>query len=212
MKNFLMFLCLGFLLQSCVSNKGFQTARVTPVGETGWGIGMTLPSAEFFDDDGNGNIIDTTDLGGFTGEIFLRRGITEKIDVGFNLSLLGTSGGDIKYQFLGDSESPLAGSIGAGVSYLSFGSDSEDASTSILDITIPAYFSYHPSNAFSVYASPRFIYRSANGSSSNFGILGGIRVGGERSGLFAEYGYLRSNDDFISNVTSLNIGFGIGIR
>ncbi len=212
MKNLFMLLCLGMLMQSCISNKTFQTARVTPVGEKGFGMGVALPKADFYDIDENGDVTDTTSIGGFAGEFFFRTGITEKVDVGVNLTLLGTSGADIKYQFLGDAESKLAGSIGAGFGYLSFNAGEEDASNTIIDIAIPAYFSYHPTKAIGVYASPKYIFRKAGSNSSNFGGVAGLRIGGERNGLFIEYGYLKSTDDAYTDQTQLNVGFGIGIR
>jgi len=214
MKNLFMILCLGMLLQSCISNKAFQTARVTPQGEKGWGMGVALPKADFFDTNADGEIIDTTSLGGFAGEFFFRTGIAENLDVGVNLTLLGTSGADIKYQFLGDAESKIAGSVGAGFGYLSFSSGEGDSesSSSIIDITIPTYFSYHPSSAIGVYVSPKYIFRKADSNSSNFGGVAGLRIGGERNGLFLEYGYLKSSDDNYSDQTQFNIGFGIGIR
>jgi len=211
-KQVLFFAIIAFSLQSCLSNKAFQTARVTPQGDKGFGFGITLPNAEFYTLDTAGVASDTTNLGGFTGEIYGRVGVMEKLDVGFNVSLLGTGGADVKYQFLGDSESQLAGSIGAGFGYLRFGAGDEDDQTTLLDITVPAYFSYHASDAFAVYLSPRYIFRKAGENSSNFGAVGGIRVGGERSGLFLEYGYLKSGDDAYNDQTNINIGFGIGIR
>lgn len=208
-----MFLCLGMLFQSCISNKAFQTARVTPEGEKGWGMGLALPKGDFYDTNAEGEIVDTVSLGGFAAEFFFRTGITEKIDVGVNLTLLGTSGADIKYQFLGDESSTIAGSIGAGFGYLSFSADGDSAeSNTIIDINIPAYFSYHPNNSIGVYLSPKYIFRKAGENSSNFGAVAGLRVGGESNGLFIEYGYLKSSDDFYTNQTQFNIGFGIGIR
>jgi len=212
LKNLLFFVCFAFCMQSCISNKAFQTARTTPVGDKGFGFGIALPNAEFYSLDTAGVATDTTNLGGFAAEFFGRFGVTEKLDVGVNLTLLGTGGADVKYQFLGDNESPLAASIGAGFGYLTFGAGDEDESNSIIDIMVPAYVSYHAGSALGIYASPRYIFRKAGENSSNFGIVGGLRLGGESSGVFIEYGYLKSSSDAYKDQTQLNIGFGIGIR
>ncbi len=213
LKNLLFFVCLAFCMQSCISNKAFQTARTTPAGDKGFGFGVALPNAEFYDINDSGVTTDTTNLGGFAMEFFGRYGVTDKIDAGVNFTLLGTAGADVKYQFLGDSESPLAASVGAGFGYLSFGSGEDDGnSNSIIDITIPAYISYHAGSALGIYASPRYIFRKAGDNSSNFGVVGGLRLGGERSGVFIEYGYLKSGSDNYADQTQINVGFGIGIR
>ncbi len=213
-KQLLFFVVISFSLQSCLSNKAFQTARTTPKGETGFGIGVSLPSADEYTLDDNDVVIDTSSIGGFAAEIFGRYGVTNKLDVGFNLSIIGTGGVDAKYQFLGDSESIFAGSVGAGIGYLSIttGEGTSETSSSLIDLSIPAYFSCHVSNAFALYVSPRFILRKADGLSSNIGAIGGIRAGTERLGVFAEYGYIRSGSDEISNQTNFNIGVGFGIR
>jgi len=200
---------LGFIgllsIQSCISTSALQTARVTPAGETAWGIGVLLPKAELI----NG---DSTDFKSFAGELSARYGITDKLDVGAKLTLIGTGGVDAKYQFLGDAESKFAGSAGLGFGYLSFGTD--DDKTTLYDLTVPAYFSYHPVTAVSAYVSPRFIYRHLPGASNTFfGGVVGLRLGTKKFGIFGEYVYLNSSKkETNSNQTQLNFGIGINIR
>lgn len=212
LKLFVLLFAIAGMMQSCVSNKAFQTARTTPAGDSGWGIGLALPSGEIIDT--TSLVADTVTLGGFAGEFFYRYGITDKLDAGVNVTLIGTGGADLKYQFLGDSESPLAASIGAGFGYLSIGGSTDgDSSYKVIDITIPAYVSYHPNDALGLYLSPRYILRKFGDQSTNYlGGIAGIRLGGERSGMFLEYGYLNSSDANFGKQTQLNVGFGIGIR
>lgn len=205
-----------FLMQSCVSNKSFQTARTTAVGDYGWGFGVSLPKGEYIDTSAANTVLDTIDTGGFAGEIFGRFGVAEKVDIGINLTLIGTGGADVKYQFLGDSESTIAGAVGLGVGYLSIGAsenNSDDGSYTVLDFAVPTYFSYHPAEMIGVYASPKFIYRKfGNDNTTFFGGVAGLRIGGERGAAFIEYGYLTGGSDIFSNQTQFNIGFGIGIQ
>ena len=195
----------ALLLQSCVSTSALQTARVTPKGEVAWGVGVLFPKAELIAGD-------STDFQSFAGEVSIRYGITDKLDVGGKLTLIGTGGVDAKYQFLGDEESTFAGSVGLGAGYLSI--DLGGGSTTIIDLTIPTYFSYHPITAVALYASPRFIYRNFPGASNTFfGGIGGIRLGGKKFGVFGEYVFLNSSKkDTNSNQTQFNVGIGVNFR
>ena len=199
---------IGMSTQSCVSNKAFQTARTTTEGEVSYGGGISLPRANFFE-----GVQDTLgaseplSLGGFVLEFFGRYGITEKLDIGLNASLIGTSNFDVKYQFLGDHESEIAGSISAGVGILRI-----DGNGGVLEFNLPAYFSWHPSENFAIYASPRYIFRRVGDDSANFlGGLGGLKIGG-RNAFFAEYGFLGTNSDIFGSQTQLNMGFGINLN
>lgn len=189
---------------SCVSNKAFQTARTTPQGEAGGGVGIAITDIDFFE------TADTTNLGGFTGEIFGRYGIMEKLDVGVNLSLIGTSGLDMKYQFLGDQESAIAGSFGGGIG--TFSIESGGVKTTTIDVTIPGYFSFHSGDALALYTSPRFVQRFSGDNGSFLGIIGGTRIGTESFAIFVEYGYLKSFNDSYSNHKQLNLGVAVGIQ
>jgi hypothetical protein len=198
-------LLLMSLMQSCVSTSALQTARVTPKGEIATGIGVLLPKAELIAGD-------STDFNGFAGEISLRYGITDKLDVGTKITLIGTGGVDAKYQFIGDGDSKFAGSAGLGLGYLTL--DLGGARSTIVDLTIPAYFSYHPINAVALYVSPRFLYRNVPGFSNTFfGGIGGVRLGTRKFGIFGEYVYLESsNKETNSNQTQWNIGLGFNIQ
>lgn len=197
-------LLVAFSISSCVSNRAFQTARTTPQGEAGGGAGLAITQSNTFES------TDTTDLGGFTGEIFARYGLTEKLDLGFNLSLIGTAGADFKYQFIGDQESAFAGSAGGGIGYFSI--ESGDVKTTTIDVIVPAYFSFHAGDALALYTSPRFVQRFSNGNGTFLGLIGGTRIGTEQFAIFLEYGVLKSFNDNYSNHKQFNLGMAVGIK
>lgn len=205
MKNHLtcIFLFLAIVMfSSCVSNKSFQTARTTNQGELGYGFGLAVPELTY--------IPDATDLGGIAGELFARYGITEKLDIGINVTLLGTSGLDLKYQYLGDKESAFAGALG--FSFATSSIENNNVNSTTYDITLPAYFSYHAGDALALYASPRVVQRVSENNGTFGGIIGGTRIGTERFAVFAEYVYLHSAKGNYSNHKQLNIGIGFGIN
>lgn len=192
-------------IQSCVSTSALQTARVTPVGETAWGLGLLLIKDELIN-------VDSSDFNDIAVEISTRYGITDKLDIGSKFTLFGTGSIDVKYQFLGNAESKIAASTGVGFGYLTHGSDTDK--NSIFDVSIPAYFSCHPVTALSAYVSPRFIYRLLKGPNNTFfGGAAGLRFGTKKIGIFTEYVYLNSSKKEInSNQTQFNIGIGINFK
>jgi len=210
---FCTFVGLIFGMQSCVSTSSFQTARVTETGEYGYGAGITLPRYTFEEE-----ITDTIfgsnsqSVNGFAGEIYARYGVMENLDVGLKVAVIGSSGIDAKYQFLGDSESMLAGSVGLGLSYLSINGGGNDATSyRTFDLTVPLYFSIHPTDWFSFYLSPRYLYRASSNNASFYGGIGGVRVG-KRTAGFIEYALMANNSDLWGTHRQLNIGIGIGIN
>ncbi len=204
---------IGVSTQSCVSNKAFQTARTTSEGEVSFGGGISFPNAEFFSDSQDSLGLDVTNIGGFGLEIFGRYGITEKLDVGVNVTLIGTSGLDLKYQFLGDHESEIAGSISVGASILRITVDGDSTGGGgVFDFSVPAYFSWHPAEKFAIYASPRYTFRRIGDTSANFiGGLGGLKLGGENA-FFIEYGFFGTNSDSFGNQRQFNLGFATNLN
>lgn len=204
-------LALGLLLvistQSCISNKAFQTARTMDKGSVGFGAGLGFHK---FGENQNGE-----SFGGSTFEGIVRYGITDRFDAGLNFSFIGTSGFDLKYQFLGDHESEFAGSISGGLSILQTtysNSNEEDSIDRILDFNIPVYFSFHPIENFALYISPKYVYRTY----SDIGLplvggLGGMKIGNEIS-FFVEMGFLNSITTDASLQTQFNLGFAYKIN
>jgi hypothetical protein len=209
-----------YMLPSCVSMTSLQTARTMEKGEFGGGFGGGMVNAEI------NSGTETFDLKAPFMEASARYGITDKLDAGAKITLIGTSGLDVKYQFLGDKQSLLAGSVGTGFGYLSLSSGSGDniSKSVITDINVPVSFSIHPKEWFAFYASPRYTLRlnsynnTVNGvddkgsSNSNwYGITTGIRLG-KKVGFLVEYSYYLNDTDGTPPLTQFAAGLAIGIR
>lgn len=205
---FVLALSIPIFLSSCISGSTLQTARTVGQGNSEANVGFSGVSYGFSVDDGK----DTISVSSPLMEIDYRYGVTDKLDIGARLSLIGTSGLYAKYQFLGNSESKIAGSAGLNLSYiqLSGGTSGNEVDYTVVDFTIPAYFSVHPASWVGIYASPRYTLRSAGGSISHwYGGTGGIRLG-KRFGGFFEYSLFAGSSatKSLSQVTGgISIGF-----
>lgn len=214
--NFLAALAIicSIMLSSCVSMTSMQTARTLGQGNKEIAVGGSRVSYEF------ASTIDTFEAKTITGEIDGRYGITDKLDAGFKISIIGTTGGYAKYQFLGDQESTFAGSAGIGLGFLTIESgDGEFAAKSkTTDFSIPLFFSYHPNDWIGIYTSPRYTLRNiknsdVSGSESStshwYGATAGVRLG-KRIAPFIEYSVFNSADATrpLSQITGgISIGF-----
>jgi hypothetical protein len=187
-----------------------QTARTTPKDDFGIGVGAGTVNSDL--DLGT----DTVHIAFPFMEAYGRYGITDNLDFGLKLTFIGTIASDIKYQFLGDHKSLLAGSLGAGIGYMSIFSGS--SKSKVFDIIIPAYFSIHPYKIIGFYLNPRYIYRINNFSisgdkgvknSSWYGITGGLRFGG-KAALFIEYTFFK-NSDITTPFSQITCGIAFGI-
>ncbi len=188
----------SMMLSSCVSMSSMQTARTLGQGNTETAIGVSRVSYEFVSD------LDTLNEKTVTGEIDWRYGVTDKLDVGVKASIIGTSGGYAKYQFLGDSESKFAGSGGIGLGFLTLSSGSGEFETKskTTDVSVPLYFSYHPTDWVGIYTSPRYTLRNirnsdadgSEGSTSHwYGATTGVKLG-KKVAPFLEYSIFTSSD------------------
>jgi len=200
----------ALLLSGCVSMSSMQTGRTVGQGNTEINVGGSGVKYGFVL---GSETTDTASVSAPMLEADFRYGVTDKLDVGGKVSLLGTSGLYGKYQFLGDRESVLAGSVGAGFGYLQLGASSgiDDASFSIFDLTVPVYFSVHPAKWIGIYATPRYTMRIIGKDSSHwFGGTGGIRLG-NRFGGFAEYSLFTSSAATVNlSQVAFGLSFGLG--
>jgi hypothetical protein len=198
----------ALLLSGCISMSSMQTGRSVGQGNTEINIGGSSVKYAFVV---GSEEKDTASVSAPMLEADFRYGVTDKIDIGGKVSLLGTSGLYGKYQFLGDRESVLAGSVGAGFSYLQLGAGSglDEVSFSIFDFTVPVYFSVHPTTWVGIYATPRYTLRLAEGSSHWYGGTGGIRLG-NRFGGFAEYSFFSSSAATV-NLSQVAVGLSLGL-
>ena len=202
------------MMSSCVSMTSMQTARTLGAGNKEVAVGGNRVAYEFASE------VDTFDAKTVTGEIDVRYGVNDKLDVGLKASIIGTSGAYAKYQFLGDQESQLAASAGVGLGFLTIESGSGEFETKsrTTDFSIPLFFSYHPNEWIGIYTTPRYTLRniknSDNASSESFtshwyGATFGARIG-SRVAPFIEYSIFDSADASkpLSQVTGgISIGF-----
>jgi hypothetical protein len=204
-----------WLVSGCASMSCMQTARVTEKGRFVGGFGGGAVSVGLgVMDSSNKEVIFRAPF----AEIFARYGVTEKLDLGAKLTIIGTFLLDGKYQFQGNSESKFANSAGAGIGFMSISAG--DYINKIKDIHFPYYFSFHPTNWLGIYTNPRYVLRLTNSTYKNdssvknstthwYGMTGGLRFG-KTTGFFMEYTYFGTATG--RPLTQVTVGLGFGIR
>ncbi|MDD4993764.1 MAG: hypothetical protein PHR83_16200 [Paludibacter sp.] len=220
------FVCLFIpVFTGCASMSTMQTARVTEKGKFDYLVGGGVVNSSIV---GTSRIVTSPDTVSTTTvfsqkfyipfiELGMRYGILDNLDVGAKVSIIGTATLDFKYQFLGDRNSKLAGSVGLGGGYISIGVNT--TKNHMYDAMLPVYFSYHPLNWISLYCSPKYVFRTTN--SYNFennyhgttfshwyGASGGIRIG-KRIAFLAEYSFFGNS---LSPVPFSQVSCGIAFQ
>lgn len=130
---------------------------------------------------------------GMTPPFLLRgsytRGLTQRWDLGGNLSLGGTLGLHTKYQVVGDQTTRFCMAPGISFEYFGFSISSSDSDIFVgykmANLAFPLHLSYHPNDKLAVYLTPKYIATISMSSVStpeteNIGILGitpGIEFG-----------------------------------
>ncbi|HAP60463.1 MAG TPA: hypothetical protein DCR93_13545, partial [Cytophagales bacterium] len=186
---------LGLCLASCVTTATLQTARTTPKGHVGGGIGgsvmITSGSTDIIDED-----VLTVPLLYVSSPVMVRYGLTNRLDMGLRIGGITLPTLDAKYMLLGDHDSKTALSIGASVGGAGYTADTGDNSR-ISEFSVPVYASLYPTNWLALYVTPRFIGRydatltnGNNGRGQVFqswmGGTAGIRLG-KRFGVVTEF-------------------------
>lgn len=191
------------LLTSCASISGFQTGRTVGAesGEIMFSINGTNVNNDFS--------IFAPNI-----EIGSRYGISEKVDFGIRANTNLNIFADVKYQFLGDQESPFAMSAGFGLGMFGFVS----TSGGLFNFQIPLYASYHPQDNLDLYISPRYIgqwgttFGESSGLINYFGANAGFLTGRKtKFGIDVAY-YGLSNSDTGFDDTLFQIGFGMKFK
>lgn len=204
------------LFSNCASISGFQTGRTVgaETGEIMFSVnGTRTPDFDELSKEENTDSIETESFSIFAPnlEIGGRYGITEKLDFGLRANTNLNISADIKYQLVGDQESPVAVAAGAGLGMFGF----VTGSGGLFNFQIPLYLSYHPIERLDLYVSPRYVgqWGTALGRSSglinyfgaNFGFLMGTRT---KYGIDVAY-YGLTNSDTGFDDTLFQIGFGM---
>lgn len=189
-----------------MSISSLETARVIQPNKWGMGTGTGIPTYSYKKEDQEVKVFS------MVSELSVRYGVVDQVDIGLNVKVIGVAGIDVKYQFLGDSESMFAGAAGFEAGYFFIPAvDYNDANT--LETAIPLYFSCHPTEKFAFYVNPKFVYRKYGSLvSTNFiGGAAGLRFGGSFAG-FLEYAYLWNGSSDWSNQRQFSIGIARDIK
>lgn len=169
----LFFTC--FVTGACLNISSFQTGRT--VGKNQLRLGGGVSTAVIRDFSVLTTVLEeeqAEDLSFIplpSAEISARYGLTDQIDIGVRIYTVGV-GADLKTQFIGDQNSPLAVSLSASANYFGIsipegeqgaeGDDvSFDAGVGLLDMATALHASYSPGRGFfTFYASPKFVSRT----------------------------------------------------
>ena len=148
-------LSIPFLIGSCAQLSSFQTGKTLGKGNkvfTGGLVGYGL-----YEPESQGGEIGSTmwPHAVFSTQIGLsnRFDLGLQVSTGYNAQIFG------KYQFIGNLESKFAASLGAG-GVMQFNTPDEKP---IYRGHVPLYLSYHNSEKGAVYLTPRFIYQIVPG-------------------------------------------------
>ena len=212
-----------FLSSGCVSTSALQTGRTLDKGNTRMHfVGGVYYSPSFDEAVEDAIEEDEVTLSAPYLEFALRHGVTENFELGGKVTLPGGLTLDGKYQ-LHDADD-IAVSAGLGLGYFSFKEPSSNEESdpecvsdcdgenpvyetyvdtnepfTIIDVIVPIYASYHVSEEFALYTSPKYILRSVNDDYSNhLGITMGTRLGNDW-GFFLEGTYMSAlSEDFVT--------------
>ncbi|MEE2902680.1 MAG: hypothetical protein VYC39_10125 [Myxococcota bacterium] len=201
----------------CANVSALQTARALKSGERELAVGggyFTMPALnDVLEDVAEASMasedVDTSIEIPYL-EVSYREGLGSNMDFGVKLTLIGTLAADFKYQLLDVNGFSLAAGVGLGAFYLSSDSDSDGGSSdfTMVDTMIPIYASYDVSEAFALYASPKYILRTINGEPLH---LGGLTAGtkiGKDMGVYLELSYLQYLDNFdIPEILQFNAAY-----
>lgn len=216
---------LAFLycfVTSCVSNTSLQTGRTPQKSTATVTIGLGYQSLAYLRKSNDPNQKQAEETlesikvpmieGGF------QYGITNKFAVGGRYTLFGSMIGDAKYNLWGDN-SDSAGAIGLSIGYTNYssgGDGKDDYKIRLTDFHLPFYLSYDFSRDFSIFATPRMVYRMIDtsdqfGSKSESGTMIGVAAGFLYNWFGIEAGYLTAlNGAKDSGVFSVMAGIIIG--
>jgi len=205
------------LWNSCASISGFQTGRTVGAesGEIMFSVNGTR-TPDFDEISENSDSIDSGDFSIFapTLEIGGRYGVTDRIDFGIRANTNLNIYADVKFQLVGDQESPVAVATGFGLGLFGF----ITGTGGLYNFQIPLYASFHPTDNLDLYVAPRYVgqWGTAFGKSSGLINYFGTNVGflmGRRTKYGVDIGYYGlSNSDTGFNDSLFQIGFGMKFR
>jgi hypothetical protein len=152
-KNKVFIIFITPLLSGCLSLNTLQSGKSLGKDNLEISAAGTLgkySQNSLLDEEGD---FDSAPVFGLRGRI----GVSNKIDLGFHFDQTSLIGTNFKYQFIGDSGSTFASSLGLDAGF-NFGSALFGNFTHY--VSIPLYTSYHPSDNIAIYLTPRYLYVS----------------------------------------------------
>jgi len=199
------FFFMVIFVTSCASLTGYQDGKSIGAGNGEIMASLNLSQSPSFNDiEDSTNIISIPRFSFPNIEVGGKYGVTEKLDVFVRLNTNLNFNAGMKYQVVGDRSSQFA--LGAGAEVGNFALIS-----SLWNVQIPVYASYHPTENFTVYASPRYIYQFTTFA----GLDGWSYVGGNFGLLFGnknkfgiDVGIYKVGANGIGRIGLTSFGFG----
>lgn len=200
---------MALLMSNCASLSGFQDGRTVGKDRADLSASLNLSQSPDFNDweDQDDSVsVDIPNLFFPSLEFGGRYGVAENIDINMKLNTNLNISVGAKFQLLGGQESMTALAVGAEVG--TFGLVS-----GLWNVQVPVYFSLHPSERFSFYLSPRYIYQftSYAGADNGLNYIGGNTgfLFGRRHKFGLDVGYYNvGNSDLDGGIGLLQIGIG----
>ncbi len=194
---YFLFVCM--LFSSCAQISSFQTARTTPKEEGEFGASVDITGVSDLFDTGESFGVPSISLWG-------RYGVGEKTDLGFKISSLLNLMFDVKQQIAGDQNSKFAFALGAGLGFF-------PAGKLVWQYHLPVYLSFHPSERFAWYLTPRYINQyKVNYLGSSIGFMVGRKAKfAMELSLSQAMNDLDTQDDLNLGASLFNIGWGIKV-
>lgn len=195
----------SLLFTGCASLTGYQDGRSVGEGNGEGMISLNLSQSPSFTDLEDSLGIDEIPSFRFPNiELSGKYGVTEKLDVTLRMNTNLNLGVGAKYQLIGDRSSEFA--LGIGAEAGTFG-----LITGLWNVQLPLYTSFHPTEKFTIYASPRYIYQFStiggvegwNYLGGNFGFLFGSR---HKFGL--DIGYYQVGATGVDKLGLVSVGIG----
>jgi hypothetical protein len=145
-------LCLGFLmlsLSACYTPVGIQSPHTVEKGKIA--VTASLHASNYFEEEASTNFGQSNGITGI-GNVGIRYGIANRLDIGIDINSLNGSLWDLKYEFLGSRATKYSATMGAGI-HNWFILPQAGAS----QLYFPLFLSYNPSENNSWFISPRYL-------------------------------------------------------
>lgn len=190
------------LQTACVSMSSLQTARTLEEGQSQ----NTFGGGVYNSKDKIGEIEYDSNLPYL--EYSYRHGLMKDLDAGLKITLIGAYGADLKYQLVNHDQWAISTGLGLGYMSYKIKSGDQESNVKFLDWMLPLYVSYDFSKSWSLYLTPKYIYRSISGDTSGSENVTGAALGtkiGEKSGVYFEAAIMKGKNS--NAITQYNLSY-----